>query len=552
MRCPYCGANNSSQSLYCVNCGNRLATRGNDTPEETTSKRFRFVAVVSVAALLVVAVTVGAIWMILRVGQNTTNAEKVVQTGYLGEYTDITVKELLDSRYGSSDGGLWSSGKNTAGKTIVQAKYQNRSGSMAIQFEMLNDTCFKVATLSVDDVRITEEMELLTVLNSDYYEVYTAKHNLDSSALKRYAERLDSISASSVAYGAEKKYRESRGRICKLDGKEPLECSATQLLYQAGYYELGTIWDHEEVLAEPEIEPVVTTPTVPKETAAPTKPPATTPTQNTTPPSTNSHEIKQGYVRVGIGELRIRSTPGEGSPEIGRLKEGTKVEILETTRSGSADWGRIERGWVCMDYIDLGNASASSSQSVDKDVRVKLNSGGLNIRGGPGTSYNQIGRLEAGAIVRITAIETVNGTNWGYIASRGWICMDYVDTDFSLSSIQAGGDQFVGNWGDFLGQRCFLTVTSNTSGTYNIQFKWGNSASSTSFWSAVGAYDEISDCIRYESCRAWESVSDGNGGFTDYVRYTDGQGKLYFSGNNLYWQDDKEDTGSRCCFERLD
>ena len=187
MRCPYCGANNSSQSLYCVNCGNRLATRGNDTSEETTSKRFRFIAVVSVAALLVVAVTVGAIWMILRVGQNTTNAEKVVQTGYLGEYTDITVKELLDSRYGSSDGGLWSSGKNTAGKTIVQAKYQNRSGSMAIQFEMLNDTCFKVATLSVDDVRITEEMELLTVLNSDYYEVYTVKHNLDNSALKRYA-----------------------------------------------------------------------------------------------------------------------------------------------------------------------------------------------------------------------------------------------------------------------------------------------------------------------------------------------------------------------------
>ena len=76
-------------------------------------------------------------------------------------------------------------------------------------------------------------------------------------------------------------------------------------------------------------------------------------------------------------------------------------------------------------------------------------------------------------------------------------------------------------------------------------------ATVTTFWRATGTYDVADDCIYYNSCKNWDSISDGNGNFRDDVKYTDGTGKFYFSGGNLYWQDVKEDIGSRCCFELL-
>ena len=300
-------------------------------------------------------------------------------------------------------------------------------------------------------------------------------------------------------------------------------------------------WDAtEEPVAETEADdtPVIASPTVPRETTP--QPTAAPPTQ----PVVTSHERVDGYVRLGIGELKIRSGPGTDYPEVGRLQEGTKVEVLETARSGFSSWGRIDLGWVCMDYIEEGDVP--SSQTVNMTVQVKYGSGGLNVRGGPGTSYRKIDRLEEGTVVTITTIETINGHKWGYIPSQGWICMDYVETYDDSASSQSGGDKFLGKWGDFIGQRCYLTISTGTSGTYDIELEWSSMATVTTFWRATGTYDVADDCIYYNSCKNWDSISDGNGNFRDDVKYTDGTGKFYFSGGNLYWQDDKEDIGSRC------
>lgn len=59
----------------------------------------------------------------------------------------------------------------------------------------------------------------------------------------------------------------------------------------------------------------------------------------------------EGYVMYGIGELNIRSGPGVAYEQVGRLPEGERVVITETQYSGTAEWGHIERGWICMDYI---------------------------------------------------------------------------------------------------------------------------------------------------------------------------------------------------------
>ena len=56
-------------------------------------------------------------------------------------------------------------------------------------------------------------------------------------------------------------------------------------------------------------------------------------------------------VTVVADLLRIRKGPGTGNAVVGSYKFGEKVTILETTRVGATLWGRTDKGWICMDYV---------------------------------------------------------------------------------------------------------------------------------------------------------------------------------------------------------
>ena len=77
----------------------------------------------------------------------------------------------------------------------------------------------------------------------------------------------------------------------------------------------------------------------------------------------------------------------------------------------------------------LEEADYSQLQDVQMNVRVKQQSGGLNIRSGPNTGDNQVGRLAAGQTVTVVKLCVINGTTWGYIDQTGWICMEYVEQE---------------------------------------------------------------------------------------------------------------------------
>lgn len=49
--------------------------------------------------------------------------------------------------------------------------------------------------------------------------------------------------------------------------------------------------------------------------------------------------------------LRIRSAAGTSNSIVGYLYQGAKVTILETTTVSGMTWGRIEKGWISMDYV---------------------------------------------------------------------------------------------------------------------------------------------------------------------------------------------------------
>lgn len=77
----------------------------------------------------------------------------------------------------------------------------------------------------------------------------------------------------------------------------------------------------------------------------------------------------EGYVMYGTGGLNIRNGPGVSYEQIGRLPEGEQVIILETQYSGTADWGRIERGWICLDYIQFGyDSDYEAEMPVAEDI----------------------------------------------------------------------------------------------------------------------------------------------------------------------------------------
>ncbi len=129
--------------------------------------------------------------------------------------------------------------------------------------------------------------------------------------------------------------------------------------------------------------------------------------------------IATGQV-VDTDSLRIRSGAGTGNSVLGYLSRGTRVEIYEKMTVGSMVWGRIDKGWISLDYVKLDGESSGESSNVKT-----VNTSSLRIRSGAGTDNAIVGYLTMGDRVEILEEKTVNGTVWGRI-SNGWISLDYV------------------------------------------------------------------------------------------------------------------------------
>ena len=124
-----------------------------------------------------------------------------------------------------------------------------------------------------------------------------------------------------------------------------------------------------------------------------------------------------GKVKVN-DYLRVRSGPSTSYAIAGYLSNNAKVEILEQKTVGSTVWGKIDKGWISLDYVVLdGQGSTVVTKTVTADC--------LRVRAQAGTSYSIVGYLYSGAKVQILETKSVNGTQWGK-TEKGWISMDYV------------------------------------------------------------------------------------------------------------------------------
>jgi uncharacterized protein YraI len=135
------------------------------------------------------------------------------------------------------------------------------------------------------------------------------------------------------------------------------------------------------------------------------------------------HELETRYIsRMGTvtGDyLRIRAGAGTQYEQVGTLKKGDRVVILETAKVGDATWARIEKGWIHMYYVQMEETEVPGG-TITRTVTTEL-----RIRAGAGTNYEKVGTYQKGDVVMIYEQTTVKGRPWGR-TDRGWICLEYV------------------------------------------------------------------------------------------------------------------------------
>ncbi len=138
--------------------------------------------------------------------------------------------------------------------------------------------------------------------------------------------------------------------------------------------------------------------------------------------TTEPTKAQTGKVTQGVN-LRVRSGPSENYAITGFISGGTAVTILETKLVGSTLWGRVDKGWVLMDYIVLDGAQEEAPEA--SVIRGTVQATSLRIRQTPGLTGKIVGAYYNGAKVEILQTRKVGTTTWGQ-TSQGWISMDYV------------------------------------------------------------------------------------------------------------------------------
>lgn len=159
-------------------------------------------------------------------------------------------------------------------------------------------------------------------------------------------------------------------------------------------------------------------PTVP--TNAPTTAPATTPTVDPITGTGNNNSTaangKMGVVTAN--DLNIRDAASQSGNRVGSYNYGARVAIQETNNG----WGRTDKGWISLTYVymdgDTGTNTASGTVTASQ----------LNVRSGPGGTYEKVSALNQGARVQILEQVKVGAETWGY-TNGGWVSMQYIAVD---------------------------------------------------------------------------------------------------------------------------
>lgn len=391
-----------------------------------------------------------------------------VQNGYLGEYTDVTVYELLSAYRTLYKNEVWNGGTTDATTQIAEVRFTSPQSddSTTIQFQMLNKDVFKVSAFVDTTQPNATNSNILYTLNLMYYSEAGMKYLLEDGKADQLCALMRTVDANEVSYGAAAGYTGDRSVLYKLDGGSLMGLSAADLME---YYGTPLIDSPDHCDSEQETEaPVMETP----EYAVAGELPAFTADELMTDLNQNVMRAKMKYQDVFIiltgricdfyedGQGFTMSSTSDKLPQIVLCAIAGEEQLSDLLNANVGDVITIRCKVTHVEQsvgYEVETLSIEEivpgSQMVQNDANstgtdnlqtgtVRWSSGGLKVRGGPGTSYPEIRRLEPGAAVTISEQQNVNGTYWGNIGD-GWICMDYVDIGSQQSQSTGGSSTSV-------------------------------------------------------------------------------------------------------------
>lgn len=123
--------------------------------------------------------------------------------------------------------------------------------------------------------------------------------------------------------------------------------------------------------------------------------------------------------------VNVRAETNTHCTVVGKKNYGDEVRVYSQTYSEGAYWGRIDEGFICMNYVQLGTEPVDPTEGEEGTVTAQS---GLKVRSGPGTNYSYVRGLPYRSTVIVYEIVSNGNLQWGRISTSGseWVCMSYV------------------------------------------------------------------------------------------------------------------------------
>ena len=142
---------------------------------------------------------------------------------------------------------------------------------------------------------------------------------------------------------------------------------------------------------------------------------------------------------INCNTLRIRAGAGTSYAKVGEYKKGTYVNFYEVVTANSNKWGRTDKGWISLRYVQLD--APTTGEGITGRV---YNCKNLTVRAGAGTNYAKVTSIPNGTKVEILECTKVGMATWGR-TYQGWISLVYVDLDEPISNLGNGSSSGSGS-----------------------------------------------------------------------------------------------------------
>ena len=205
----------------------------------------------------------------------------------------------------------------------------------------------------------------------------------------------------------------------------------------------------------------------------------------------NAQAETQTIATISGNNVNFRTQPMTSADIIGKLAQGTEVEVL----SVSDGWCEVRyqgtTGYVAADYVEVNGETLRQPRGI-------VTGSCVNVRSGPTTGHGIVTKVYAGAVVDL--LEQVD--NWyriSYNGYEGYIREDFI-REYNGGAASAIGEQVVALAMNYLGVR-YVYGGASPSGfdcsgfTLYVfkQFGYNLPHSATSQWYESGQYVERSD-----------------------------------------------------------